>query len=341
MAELKLNIVFDNLNKLKQKLENISIGGGGGTKSGGGANATAKNTGKMAFLLGGIFGFIAGIFTSLQSVTGIISIVGGLLNQLVTPFVPFLLTVLKPVTILLGFLAGYMLAYYKDPFKVLLRLGLFIVNGILTGLEFLINTVRNVFGLPSIELGRFQENLVMQAYDNFKEDISKAAEDGKVTFKETFDAITRFGTGVKNSFLTNSEYIKLVDEGLERGLDESSIMGAILEVGAKDTGKLFDRAFDNMQSTATTMNERAIDLGKQFGAKVDTRNIKIDTTRMSELPAATRFRDLITGVKRQGPQQINITNNIAGSVNDQSTIDRMSTTISKNIFTELIRKGIR
>ena len=72
MAELKLNIVAENLNKIKQQFENISIGKSGTKKdktvTGPSAN---KSLGKLAFLAGGIFGFVAGLFSSLESVVGI------------------------------------------------------------------------------------------------------------------------------------------------------------------------------------------------------------------------------------------------------------------------------
>lgn len=115
MTELKLNVVVDNLNKLKQNLESIVIGkksSGGKSKDKGGKGG---GIGKLAFLAGGILGFLAGIFTSMQSVTALLEILGSLLNMLIAPFVPILVGLLKPVLIVLQLLMAFMLQFFQDP----------------------------------------------------------------------------------------------------------------------------------------------------------------------------------------------------------------------------------
>lgn len=192
-------------------------------------------------------------------------VIGGLINQLVAPFVPFLLTLLKPVTVLLAIVLGFMLKFFKDPVRSLLQLGIFIVNGVLTGLEVLINVIRRIFGLGAIELPRFQEQLVLQAYDTLQEDLTTAAEDGRVTFLEASDAFTKFGTGLINSFVKNSTFAKVVSTGIANGLDETFILGQILEKGASNVSNLFVTVFDNIAKFGTAIDQKIADAQQALG----------------------------------------------------------------------------
>lgn len=129
--ELKLNLIVDNLNKFKRQLENINIGSKSKeTKSGGGV-------GGFAFA-GGLLG---GIFSQLKSVNKILEIISALINRLVAPFVPILLTLMKPVFMLLRLVSNKLLEMFTggslydkiaESIKVSLSAGL----GPLTGLIF-------------------------------------------------------------------------------------------------------------------------------------------------------------------------------------------------------------
>jgi len=289
MAELKLNIIVENLDRLKKRLSNIPIGktASGGTK--GDTNSKKSGGGKLAFLAGGIFGLLAGVLTNIETVSGLVSITAGLINQLVSPFVPFLLTVLKPLTILLSFLAGYMLAFFKDPVRALIKMSLFIVNGIIAAIEFGLNKVVQAINLivrginklipgsrldiplmSGFELPRFQEALVIKAYDELQEDLTSAASDGSTTLQEGTKAFVKFAEGLGNSFIKNSELSKITTDAVARGLDETSFLGALLEVGSNDIEKTWTNTINTMLDVGKSIDKKARELADQLDIDIET-----------------------------------------------------------------------
>jgi len=102
VVTLNLDIIIKNLDKIgdavQKSLENVKSNG----KSGGGASAVG---------IGSAVAILTKLLNSTDSVVKLLEIVGALINQLVAPFVPILLGLIKPVFVLLqkflfGALAG-------------------------------------------------------------------------------------------------------------------------------------------------------------------------------------------------------------------------------------------
>ena len=194
MSDFNVHVGFDTkaLEKAKKDFENIALGGAGPAKASEGERAT-KATNIVA----------AGTSKALK-VTGIIGIIASL------AFISDSLAVLLG---LFGvFLVSGIIEFYRDPSKALTKVALFIVNGIITGLEILVNTIRGVFGLGAVELPRFQLPLVEGAFDEYRAAVDKAKEDGVVTIEESFAASMGFLKNMKASFITNSEFQELVQQ---------------------------------------------------------------------------------------------------------------------------------
>lgn len=123
MADLKLNIVLENLNQLKKQIESSispTISGEKGESGGMGLKGIA--------MLGGIAAGIFGILSSVQVVQDLLGLVSGLLNYLVAPLVPILITILKPVLVMLNALMGLMFTFFQDPVGMI-RKGLEAITG--------------------------------------------------------------------------------------------------------------------------------------------------------------------------------------------------------------------
>jgi len=276
-VDLNINLVVKNLKNVTKNIEKtignvVDFEGGG--KSGGKKKGGDSGGGKGLFFLGGIFGFIAGLVSSMDAVMGILKVIGGMLNALVAPFVPILLTILKPVMLLLSFALGFMIAYFKNPMKVLIKLGLFIVNGILTGIELLTNTIRGIFRLDPIEMPKFQFALVDKAFDDMSEAMERAGADGEVTFKEALEASKNLAIGIGNSFLKASTLTKLIEEGLITGLSEQDTLSLILDVGAKHLGEQFDTSFSSMNELANGLNKKSKEILRKLGENSSDRFVE-------------------------------------------------------------------
>lgn len=127
MAELKLNLSLQNLSQFKKKIEKSvsdsvnKVSGvlGIGKQEDGVAKQqqkkVASNIGKTALIAGGILGLLAGVLSSLETITGLIKTSLGFLNRLIAPFLPILLLLLKPFLILFLFVGKFLLKFLRNP----------------------------------------------------------------------------------------------------------------------------------------------------------------------------------------------------------------------------------
>lgn len=348
MAELKLDIVFNNLRQITKKLENIKIG----TVAEGGGNMReaqqnqerqTRGIGALVFLAGAAFGLLAGIFGSIESVNVLLTAIGGLINQLVAPFVPFLITVLKPITLLLGLFLGLALKFFKDPVKSLIRLAVFIVNGILAGVEVLINTIRGVFGLGRIELPRFQELLVIEAFNRLEETTRKQLDEGTFTVKNSFEAQRKFLDDLGNSFVKNSTFAKIATEGVEGGLERTFILGTILDKGSTETANLFTTVFDNVARFGTAINQKIEQAERALGI---TTGRRFRQTFAQPVTNASGILPLLAETRQEGFRRIasgggnNVVNvNVEGNVESENTIQRIAQRVWGAQRQNLTRRG--
>lgn len=107
MVELKVNLIINNLNKIKKQFENMTMN----TKTS--SNKESKGSGAVA--IGGAVAILTQLLASVKSVVGLLEVIGGMINYLVAPFVPILLGLIKPVFVVLQVLLGFMLKFFKDP----------------------------------------------------------------------------------------------------------------------------------------------------------------------------------------------------------------------------------
>lgn len=96
MVKLKLDVVVGNLNKIKVTMEKAFE-----------KNAKKSKGGAGAVAIGASVSIFTQLLKSTQSIVSLLDIIGSMINQLVAPFVPILLGLIKPVFILLQkFLLG-------------------------------------------------------------------------------------------------------------------------------------------------------------------------------------------------------------------------------------------
>lgn len=208
---IDIGINTKQLERVKKDFQNMfsgEFGGGGnnqGKKEAQGINVVSKGFTKALKFTG-----IIGIISSLSLIADVITIVVGLIAALA--------------------ISG-IIAFFKDPVRALLGLGVFIANQIISGLEFLANAI--VPGADPFEFPRFQTSLVFQAYDDLQGELATAAEDGKTTFGEASAAYQTFGKKLIDSFVTNTRFTELAIEAQRTNQ-------TIAEVAFRETDSLFD-----------------------------------------------------------------------------------------------------
>ena len=236
---VKIGFDTSSLDKAKKEFQNLPISGG----SGGGSKAEKASEG---------INVVSGGVSKALKITGLIGIISSL--AIITDTLGII------VGLFTVFILSGVLAFFKDPVRALIPLGVFIANSIIGGLESLANAI--VPGADPFEFGRFKTDLVLTAYDELQTDLEKAKEDGISTFTEVSNAYQEFGGKLLDSFLTDSEYQDLVIKAAEENRTVSSLAfeetGSMLDsivAGsisvASAAGNAFDRAtaaFDDLFS---------------------------------------------------------------------------------------------
>ena len=208
------------------------------------------------------------------------SLVVSLLKELklVMDVISFSLAIVSTgISFLVAAYINYIIDFFKDPVRALLSLGLYIINGILAGLEFMTNSlIGSINGVISainflipgerfdvdlidtIEIGRFNIEKVLDAYDIMKEQI----EDGGPIMEATIG----FAKGFVSSFQTQSEIIA-----------ESS------EIMADNTEQAFDKVDIQTDRTASAITNSLIKLQESFAAM----GVKVSTTEIRRKQSLT------------------------------------------------------
>lgn len=268
--------------KIKIGLDGTNLGSGVGTS--GQAGVQAQNNTAFGVSKGMKLAGIVGILSSMKVVTDTIAIA-----------IQTVSVVLVGIIGILGNLLGQFLLYitpfFKDPVKYLLKFGVFIVNGIITGLEFVTNTLigalnkvidglnnlnpfsdNAISNVGTVELPRLQEGLVMKAYDDYKTTIVNLSEDGKLTLSESFGAGLEFLEGLKNSFMTNTEFQKLIQEEKQKekeefnkALEDTKNFTDVIKLGSQNSQNNFVTAFNSLDGLADAINKKANEIKRSFG----------------------------------------------------------------------------
>lgn len=241
MADFLIDVGFDTA-KLKRELAEIKKSMAV-TSSGGGGEGKA-NTLEV--------GVSSGVVKALKSL-GIIAILNSI--QIISDLLAFLLGLINgAIGALLGFFIQYIIPFFKDPFRVLLQLGLFIVNGIIAGLEALINFIPGVSG---VTLPRFQEEFVLEAYDKMKEDIKQAGDDANKVKEARQMFVKRFGESLmkEEDFQKLKDYSISTNKNLLESYEEIKKNGEGMTDFVESSTKIVKSATDNaMKSVSDLMD---------------------------------------------------------------------------------------
>lgn len=192
MGDFNIDVGF-NTNELKAATAGAS-GSGGGAGGTGSSSGFAKAI-KAGLMATGIIGILMNLKPILETIGFLVGVIGSFMGFLIAQLIQFIIP------------------FFKDPFRALMQLGIFIVNGIITGIEFLMNAILGVltfgkvggFGENKIELPRFQEEIILDAYDKVTE-VSDALAMGDATASDLRDAQADFRASFLNSFMTASEF---------------------------------------------------------------------------------------------------------------------------------------
>lgn len=239
MADFLIDVGFDTA-KLKRELAEIKKSMAV-TSSGGGGEGKA-NTLEV--------GVSSGVVKALKSL-GIIAILNSI--QIISDLLAFLLGLINgAIGALLGFFIQYIIPFFKDPFRVLLQLGLFIVNGIIAGLEALINFIPGVSG---VTLPRFQEEFVLEAYDKMKEDIKQAGDDANKVKEARQMFVKRFGESLmkEEDFQKLKDYSISTNKNLLESYEEIKKNGETLSTHFEDSKKVVETAADSAMKAVSDL----------------------------------------------------------------------------------------
>ena len=247
MADFEIEVGF-NTKKLDKTLSDFQNLGGGSTKGVKGGNEEKKKN------------IIAGGVGKVLKVTGIVAAIASI--AFFTESIAFLVGSLVALTVIA------VREFLGDPFRALLKLGVFIVNGFLSGIEFLIKGTTGV----DVDLPRFQLPKVLEAYDEFKESMIMAAEDGIVTNLEAGKAFVTFAQGMIKSFITNTEFQKELDEemflnqlAMKQGFDSVEDLAFVVDSGAAQTANQAILAFDSAEEAFAELERLANELNPGGG----------------------------------------------------------------------------
>lgn len=191
MADFTFDVVF-NVDELNKNISGVS---GGGSQAGTGGLGMLSNIAKgfkLALTATGIIGILTNLRVVLDTIGFVLGIISSLLGFVVAQLIQFIVP------------------FFKDPTRALLSLVVYLINGIIGGIEFMLNALLGAltfgkvggFGENMIEIPRLQEEVVLSAYDELKrvlQDESNASAD------DITDATRNFTMSFINGFMTDEE----------------------------------------------------------------------------------------------------------------------------------------
>ena len=174
-----------------QELANATGGGAGG-----GTGGSANNKGVETVAKGVKGGLLASGFSKML----------GLIGAMVGP-IAFLAGILGAFVVLF---VQWGIPFFRDAERFMLRIAIFTANAIITAIEALTNVIIagfNIF-LPSalevdsVELPRFREEIILEAFDAFKE----AERNGVATAEQIEQAQDAYHDSILDALLTTAEF---------------------------------------------------------------------------------------------------------------------------------------
>lgn len=273
MADFEIDVGFNT-----QELMDATGGGRGGTSE---EQKAINNVG---------LGVSKGI-----KIAGLVGILSGL--ALVTDTIGFFLGIIGgSITFLVGQFVQFAVPFFTNFERSILGLGLSIVNGFLTGIEFLINTISAALNLipgvdiPQIELPRFQEGIVFEAFD----ELQSVLEDSEASAEQLKIAEQNYVNSFVNSFLTEEEFqkVKSLAEAANISLAEAlvdveasgSIAEGFISNSVDVTIRTASSAFDKLNEALVFIENRARDILGQGATSFDIRSIKLTSAEALESP---------------------------------------------------------
>lgn len=261
MVDYELKVGFDtsSLDRIKTEFQNLCSAGIGGSSS---ASSATNNISK---------GTSSGFVSAVRGL-GLVTLFSNLKTISETLFV---LSAVANALLAMAFIG--VSNFFMDPFRALLQLGIFIVNGVLSGIEFLINfTARQTekrFGLNqgtlgTVELPRIQTDLALEAYDQFRTALREA--DGNAA--KSAQAGIQYIQGIANSFQKNSDRIaeqeKLLADSINLTQQNQSSTVSTINSLFTEVGTTFSAASPmgfSIFLAAQTMKRLFDDINRNFG----------------------------------------------------------------------------
>lgn len=251
MADFNIDVGF-NTEELKEATKGAATGGGTGAGIRG--EGFAKGL-KTALSATGIIALLASMKTILESISFILAFISSVIGLLVVKFLDFAIP------------------FFVDSERNSVKQGIAIVNGFLTGVEFLVNTLAAIFtlgkvgvGENKIELPRFQEDIILEGFDNLR----KAEENldlGIGSLDDVIRAQKDYTDAVIDSFLTQGEFdaIKKVKDFNNETFKETLLIlnsagedvGTAVDSGATQVISFTDTAFSAMSKALKHIEDKA------------------------------------------------------------------------------------
>jgi hypothetical protein len=153
----KINKDLQKLQISRQQLSNVGLED----------KKKKKEDGPSALGIGVAVSFIEQLVKSTDAVVGLLKAIGGLLNQLIAPFVPILLSLIKPVFVILNkFIAKFFQTFFSDTGEGTLERTVKQILSVLAGIgTFITALVLGVKLLPALLAGAIAGVLTPGAFD--------------------------------------------------------------------------------------------------------------------------------------------------------------------------------
>ena len=276
---------------------------------------------------------VVGILSSMKIVTDIIGVAMQMLGVIAVKQLGFF-------SALVGIVTAKIMPFFEDPMRYLLQFGLFIVNGIIAGIEFGLNMVvrainlvirginrlipRNnwkVSEMGRFELPRFQADLVLEAYDEYRDTMERLALEGKDKSSSATSALIQFLQGVGRSFMTNTRYQELlVDRMLEaqRAEDEALLTknqtSELLKNSALTSSIYVDDSFGEFDNLLKNFEKKAREANRKMGGSSSGFSSSSSTFVQSaeNLQLGNQMKQSTTFTQKQAASGLYLLNKLGG-----------------------------
>lgn len=261
-----------------------------------------------------------GVLANVLKASGLMTVLTGM--KVVLDTIGF---VLAGINAILGYLLSqvvlFLVPFFKDPTRALLGLSIDIVNGFITGIEYLGNLlVSGLNQVPGIdlqtsELPRFQKEIILEAYDKLREVgetvfiAGDAGDQGADMIKE---ASRNYAQSWSDAFMITDDFEKVKEESQKAGLslqETSQIMletGESIEKATEAAGAVvktnISNAFGAVDDAMNYLEKKAREItGQRFSSSSNTsKSSSSEITRNVFNSAYGFIRDISPDIRKRG-----------------------------------------